>query len=120
MWGGNLNAKGYGRRSGKYVHRVVYEALSDPLDPTKELHHICENPACCNPQHLMQLTRPEHQAETPNGITTLNSAKTHCPQGHEYTPENTIIEPYGSRRCRICRNARVRRRKHRATPGRAG
>ncbi|NMF29576.1 hypothetical protein [Cellulosimicrobium aquatile] len=32
-------------------------------------------------------------------------AKTHCPHGHEYTPENTIVFPSdGRRRCRSCRN----------------
>lgn len=31
-------------------------------------------------------------------------AKTHCPHGHEYTPENTIVFPSdGRRRCRTCR-----------------
>ncbi|WP_144425627.1 hypothetical protein [Cellulosimicrobium cellulans] len=33
-------------------------------------------------------------------------AKTHCPHGHEYTPENTIVYPSdGRRRCRTCRRA---------------
>lgn len=31
-------------------------------------------------------------------------AKTHCPHGHEYTEENTIVYPSdGRRRCRTCR-----------------
>ncbi|MBD5788384.1 hypothetical protein IF650_19670 [Cellulosimicrobium terreum] len=32
-------------------------------------------------------------------------AKTHCPQGHEYTLENTLVYPSedGRRRCRTCR-----------------
>lgn len=28
--------------------------------------------------------------------------RTHCPQDHEYTPENTYINPRGSRTCRTC------------------
>lgn len=31
-----------------------------------------------------------------------NAVKTHCPKGHEYTPENTIIRPNGTRACRTC------------------
>jgi hypothetical protein len=31
-----------------------------------------------------------------------NSAKTHCPYGHEYTEENTYLTTKGSRVCRIC------------------
>ena len=31
-------------------------------------------------------------------------AKTHCPRGHEYTEENTLMYPSeGRRRCRTCR-----------------
>jgi hypothetical protein len=30
---------------------------------------------------------------------------THCHQGHEFTPDNTIIEKNGVRRCKICRKA---------------
>lgn len=29
-----------------------------------------------------------------------------CRRGHAYTPENTILQSSGSRRCRECRNAR--------------
>lgn len=31
-----------------------------------------------------------------------NSEKTHCVHGHEFTPENTYIDPNGWRYCRIC------------------
>lgn len=34
-------------------------------------------------------------------------AKTHCPHGHEYIAENTIVyASEGRRRCRACRNAK--------------
>lgn len=47
--------------------------------------------------------------------------KTHCKQGHEYTPENTYVNPSspGHRNCRTCRNtwaARSRARKNPAQP----
>jgi hypothetical protein len=32
-----------------------------------------------------------------------NRRKTHCPQGHEYTRENTYVFADGRRRCRWCR-----------------
>jgi hypothetical protein len=36
---------------------------------------------------------------------------THCPEGHEYTPENTYIHPTShSRICRACRHASSRSR----------
>lgn len=35
---------------------------------------------------------------------THNSVKTHCPHGHEYTPENTYVQPVtGGRTCRTCK-----------------
>jgi hypothetical protein len=38
--------------------------------------------------------------------------RTHCPQGHEYTPENTYVSARRGRYCRACnreRSARVNR-----------
>lgn len=38
--------------------------------------------------------------------TVANRDKTQCPQGHDYTDENTIKGKDGRRRCRICKNTR--------------
>lgn len=46
---------------------------------------------------------PERSVRTP-----ANKAKTHCPQGHEYTLENTQRSPRGDRQCRQCKRARDR------------
>jgi group I intron endonuclease len=51
---------------------------------------------------------------------SLNAAKTHCRNGHEYTPENTKFNKAGSRLCVVCvrangaRNMRRRRSAQRA------
>lgn len=45
------------------------------------------------------------------GNRYTNAAKTHCPQGHEYTPENTFYNGDGHRSCRACRNEGNRRRR---------
>lgn len=37
-----------------------------------------------------------------------NHLKTHCPQGHEYTPENTYVNCEGTRKCRACLRVRGR------------
>jgi formylmethanofuran dehydrogenase subunit E len=36
-------------------------------------------------------------------------ATTHCNQGHEYTPENTMTMSNGRRRCRACNNTYMRK-----------
>jgi hypothetical protein len=106
VWQDNLSNKGYGRYAGKYVHRLMYGHLIGPLDPAKELHHTCKNPPCCNPDHLVELTRAEHQAVTP----TNHMNRTSCPKGHPYSPENTRIELRAdggeARRCLACERAR--------------
>jgi hypothetical protein len=39
---------------------------------------------------------------TPKVVASLNAAKTHCPQGHPYSTENTYVSPQGKRFCRTC------------------
>lgn len=36
-------------------------------------------------------------------------ARTHCPKGHEFTPENTYWRKDNSRQCRQCHNAKMKR-----------
>lgn len=45
-----------------------------------------------------------------------NAAKTHCKQGHEFTPENTRISSYNNQRvCRMCAADNQRRHRERGT-----
>lgn len=47
------------------------------------------------------------------------AAKTHCPQGHEYTPENTYTFPSDrgtKRRCRLCRISQSEATRRRPRP----
>lgn len=49
----------------------------------------------------------------------FDNKNTSCPQGHEFTPENTCYDSRGHRRCRACKNARARafrRAKRLSTP----
>ena len=40
--------------NGKYVpaHRVAFEAKHGPIPKGMVVMHLCDNPACCNPDHL--------------------------------------------------------------------
>jgi hypothetical protein len=56
-----------------------------------------------------QAERTEYPSANP---VHANRDKTHCPNGHEYTPENTLrwAADKGRRRCRICETTRAKAR----------
>ena len=65
-WTASTASHGYGKVRRKDtkrivpVHRLVYEVLVGEIPEGKELHHLCENPICCNPDHLMVVTHAEN------------------------------------------------------------
>jgi hypothetical protein len=97
-----------GRRFNALAHRLAFMLAVGPIPDGLTVDHLCRNPPCCNPAHLRLLTNAENAA--------LNSwaLKTHCPQGHEYTPENTYRRPSkNGRECRACRPLKKARRRQR-------
>ena len=100
------------------AHRFAYTLLVGPIPENKDIDHLCRTPACVNPEHLEPV---DHRINSQRGNTGLSSgaqqsAKTHCPQGHEYTPENTYINhSTGARHCRQCRRAWDKDHKAQAT-----
>jgi len=53
---------------------------------------------------------------TTEGAGARQRDDTRCPAGHEYTPENTYVNPAGKRECRECRRDRKRKARQ-ASPG---
>jgi len=65
-WRFTRNEFGYGLipYQGRNVraHRFYFEKMVGPIPKGGEVHHVCENPPCVNPSHLMVVTAMEHRA----------------------------------------------------------
>jgi hypothetical protein len=101
LWTGQTNNWGYGVvtiEGQKYpIHRVFFELHVGEIPEDHVIDHFCRTRTCVRPDHLQAITQSEN-------IALGRLRKTHCPQGHEYTPENTYITPKrGWRQCRKCR-----------------
>ena len=115
VWTGAKARGGYGHINigGKFpsAHRVVYEMIKGEIPEGLLLDHLCRNPSCVNPDHLEPVTHKEN-LKRGIGISSQNSKKTHCPQGHEYTEENTYVSKRNQRTCKQCaREQQIARRK---------
>lgn len=112
IWRAARNAQGYGvcwnGRSTQLAHRWVYEQIVGPIPDGLELDHLCRVRACVNPDHLEPVTHAENVRRSPSA----NAAKERCPQGHDYSDENTY-EWRGRRQCRTCSREHKRRYKER-------
>lgn len=116
LWTSSQNQVGHGvfteRRGGptksSSAHRVAYEYLVGPIPAGLQLDHLCRNPPCVNPAHLEPVT-PKENNRRANEQDGRGAYKTHCPQGHPYSLENTRVnvDPSGQlhRSCRACGNA---------------
>lgn len=51
-WQGPLRTDGYGRCGNTAAHRVAYEIAHGPVPDGLYVCHQCDNPLCCNPDHL--------------------------------------------------------------------
>lgn len=125
-WLAATDADGYGRfavglggKNQRHVraHRYGYELLVGSLDDGLVVCHRCDNPPCCNPEHLFagtpQANNDDKVAKGRHarvwGTPLTRSRQTHCKHGHPFDEANTYIDPRGNRVCRTCQREASRR-----------
>lgn len=119
LWTGKIERNGYGRfwlnGSQTSAHRFAYETWNGPIPKGMQIDHVksrgCTNRHCVNPDHLEVVTSRENMQR--GGAWLVNGQKTHCPRGHEYTPENTYLQHRGNttmRQCKACSRIRAKTR----------
>lgn len=124
-WQGHVFPTGYGtfykREHGNgpgknyLAHRNSYEVHVGPIPEGLVLDHTCHNNdpvceegvnclhrRCINPAHLEPVTRLEN-IFSGKTVARVNRDKTHCPQGHEYSADNTYSDGLNKRQCKTCR-----------------
>lgn len=117
VWSARKTADGYGlfKFPGGWVpaHRALFKIIGIPLVSGLTIDHLCCNRACVNPSHLRQVTNRENiLADHSSATAAMHSRKSHCPQGHAYSVENTYIWNRG-RACRECKRIRAREKAER-------
>jgi len=110
----NNQAQGYADVSyrGKTwrAHRLAYVLAKGPVPAGMVVSHVCDNPPCCNPDHLVARTEKGNMRDAVAKGRLAQQRKTHCKHGHEYTPENTFRPPSApqKRNCKTCQRIRHR------------
>lgn len=99
-----------GQRKMRFTHHLVLEAFVGPRPEGLECLHWDDDPANNRLENLRWGTSAENKHDAVRNGKHGNTKKTHCPDGHEYTPENTIVPPSrpSARYCRKCNQRRGR------------
>ena len=130
IWMAGLDTGGYGQfRIGKMrgAHRVAFEHYRRLIPAGYHLDHLCRVRSCVNPNHLEVVTSRENIRRSPIQITTRNSKKTTCPNGHPLAWGNLRLSVLGRKKdagrlCLTCHRVYQRewmrrwRAKQRVTP----
>jgi len=127
VWTGPRDANGYGRinladKPSVLVHRAAWIEAHGPIPPeTPCVLHRCDNPPCCNLDHLWLGTHADNMADmTSKGRRVLGgralALPTYCRSGRHRWDEQPLIGGSRRRICRLCRNETRRESWRRAHP----
>ena len=105
LFTGAQNHGGYGviNRRGRLIlaHRLAWLLAVGEIPDGMCVCHHCDTRSCVEPGHLFLGTYLDNNRDMVNKGRHHNSRKTHCVNGHEFTPANTYLNGRG-RHCRAC------------------
>lgn len=68
-WSGARQERGHGvikitgEKKNMLVHRAVFEEIHGPIPDGVLICHTCDNPPCCNPNHLFSGTQVDNMSD---------------------------------------------------------
>lgn len=104
-WSNNLGHQvvGLANRQRAFIHCLVLEAFVGPRPDGLVACHNNGQSTDNRVENLRWDTYSENNLDLVRHGTHWQVSKTHCPQGHEYTDENTRLYYYRGSRYRYCR-----------------
>lgn len=101
-----------GRGRTYTVHLLVMEAFVGPRPADMETRHLDGNAANNNLSNLCYGTRSENIYDQVRHGVHINGQKSHCKNGHPFTPDNTRVRKRlgGGRQCKQCEHDRQNKR----------
>lgn len=104
------------------VAQAVAWAFIGPQGTGIQVRHLNGDRTDNRVLNLAYGTRSQNTLDSVGHGTHNMASKSACPQGHEFTAENTYVRPTGGRRCRRCQriwrraaDARLRAARRRAS-----
>jgi len=109
-WIGFVRKDGYGIYMigpGRPIsaHRYAFQTANGPIPNGLFVCHRCDNPRCVRRDHLFLGTASDNSRDMAAKGRGYIKHFSHCPNGHEYTEQNTrmiVLNGRPIRRCRAC------------------
>jgi hypothetical protein len=112
-WQATRFKNNYGNFRGKCAHRMAYKLSHGDIPYKFLILHKCDNPPCCNPDHLFVGTHKDNARDMKEkNRQHKRQIRTECANGHLLSGVNMIMLSAGTgklyRGCRICNTEKAR------------